>query len=168
MKKLIELSDILILGSDGWSNSKPRITVRAILRNRDGLYAVMYAKKFGLYSLPGGGVEEGESLIEALKREILEETGCVCDSIDDLGYVYENRAESDYTQYSYYYVVSCKGTLKNMTLTAQEIENGTELLWCPIDKVILLIEGFCPKTYQQKYLKARDVAALTEYIGKKL
>lgn len=163
MKKLIELTDALLLGTDGWSDAKPRYTARAILRNSDGLYAVMYAKKFGLYSLPGGGVENGESIIDALKREILEETGCFCDSIEDLGYVYENRAACNYTQYSYYYVVTSKGPLKPMELTEEEIENGTLLLWYPIDKIISLIENFCPKTNQQKYLQARDIAALTEY-----
>lgn len=163
MKKIIELTDSLLLGTEGWSSSEPRYTSRAIVRNPDGLYAVMYAKKFGLYSLPGGGIEEGENRIEALKREILEETGCSCDVIEELGYVYENRAHSDYTQYSYYYVVTSNGPLKSMELTDEEIENGTLLLWYPLDKVISLIENFCPETNQQKYLQARDVAALAEY-----
>lgn len=108
-------------------------------------------------------MEDGENIVDALKREILEETGCSCDSIEDLGYVYENRAECNYTQYSYYYVVTSKGSLKSMEFTDEEIENGTLLLWYPIDKVISLIKNFCPKTNQQRYLQARDIAALTEY-----
>lgn len=75
MKKLIELTDALLFGTEGRSNAEPRHTARAILRNRDGLYAVMHAEKFGFYSLPGGGVEEGESIVDALKRKISEETG---------------------------------------------------------------------------------------------
>ena len=98
---------------------------------------------------------------------MLEETGCSCDSIEELGYVYENRAECNYTQYSYYYVVTSKGSLKSMSLTDEEIENGTLLFWYPIDKVISLIESFCPQTYQQKYLRARDLAALAEYTKQK-
>ena len=163
MKKLIELTDALLLGTDGWSDAEPRHTARAVLRNSDGLYAVMYAKKSGLYALPGGGIEDGESIIDALKREILEETGCFCDAIEELGYVYENRAECDFTQYSYYYAVTSSGPLKSIELTDEEIENGTLLLWYPLDKVISLIENFCPETTQQKYLQARDIAALTEY-----
>ncbi len=163
MKKLIELTDALLLGTAGWSNSKPRYTARAILRNSEGAYALMYAKKFGFYSLPGGGVEDGESMIQALKRELLEETGCSCDSIEELGYVYENRAHCDYTQYSYYYVVTSKSPLRSIALTDQEIENGTALLWYPIGKAVSLIEDFCPKTNQQKFLQARDLAALAEY-----
>ena len=45
----------------------------------------MYAEKFGLYSLPGGGIDDGEDVLTALKREILEETGCTCGSIAELG-----------------------------------------------------------------------------------
>ena len=57
MKQICELNDKIILGQDGLSNMAPRITARAIVKNQDGLYAVMYADKFKLHSLPGGGVD---------------------------------------------------------------------------------------------------------------
>ena len=68
MTLIKRITDKDILGIEGLSNAKPRYTARAILKNRDDQYAVMYAGAFHLYSLPGGGIEQDESVIEALKR----------------------------------------------------------------------------------------------------
>ena len=50
-------------------------TVRAIIC-RDGRYA-MQQNRDGIYKIPGGGVENNESLLDTLCRETLEETGLV-------------------------------------------------------------------------------------------
>ena len=84
MKRICTLTDKVILNRDGLSNALPRLTARAIVRNNHGLYAVMYAEKWNLYSLPGGGIEDGEDVEIALRREIFEETGCSCDIIPPL------------------------------------------------------------------------------------
>lgn len=59
-------------------SSEPRIRVSAILRWRDGILLCRH-EKGGLdhWLLPGGGVRGGETLIEALERELDEETGLV-------------------------------------------------------------------------------------------
>ncbi len=162
MKLITEITDKEILGTDKLSSAEPRYTARAILKNGN-LYAVMYAKKFNLYSLPGGGVDDGEDTITALKREILEETGCICVNISELGMVKENRASADYTQCSYYFVVEAD-RVGTPQLTDAEKNNKTELQWHTLTDTIKLINDFQPTTYQQQYLKARDVAALNEYI----
>lgn len=163
MKLICEITDKSILGTDGLSDAKPRYTARAILKNHDGLYAVMFAEKFNLYSLPGGGIEENEDKIVALKRELLEETGCECDTITELGYVYENRAHCNYTQYSYYYYVRTDGVSHSLALTDEEKKNGTVLQWHTFDDAVKLIADVQHDTNQRKFLQARDVAALTEY-----
>ena len=63
MKQICELNDKNVLGTEGMSTMVPWITARAIVKNQDGLYAVMYADKFKLHSLPGGGVEDGEDVL---------------------------------------------------------------------------------------------------------
>ncbi len=164
MKAICELNDRVILGQDGMSDKPPRLTARAIVKNKDGLYAVMYAERFGLYSLPGGGVENGEDVLTALRREVLEETGCVCDEIRELGIVTENRASLDYTQINYYYVVTTTHAPGKSHLTESEQANRTGVQWHTYDEMVRLINEQEFDRVQGKYLKARDVAALKEYL----
>jgi len=74
---------------------RPRLRVAAVLPYQGGLVLVRHAKAgIAYHLLPGGGVEAGESIDEALRREVLEETGLECrvaaplfisDSIDPHG-----------------------------------------------------------------------------------
>lgn len=163
MKLIKTITDKDILGTDGLSNAKPRLTARAILRNSNNQYAVMYASEFNLYSLPGGGIEENEDMIAALKREVLEETGCACDSIEPLGYVEENRAHQDYTTISYYFVVSTNSKNLTLSLTEDERKHGTTVGWHTLEDACRCIAEACHTTTQRKFLQARDVAALDAY-----
>ena len=163
---ITELTDKNVLGLDGMSNKAPRKTSRAIVINEEGNCAVMYAEKFNLYSLPGGGIEEGEDEITALIREIYEETGCTCDFVEQLGIVLENRNHQDYTTLSYYFVIHTKTKTKtgHTHLTDTEMENGTSVQWLSLEETMHRIRDVEHETTQRKFLQARDLAALTEYL----
>lgn len=70
-----------------------RKTTRAIVLNEHNEVAMMHIKGndiFGPrdhYETPGGGVEGSETLVEAIKREILEEVGYECEIESYLGSV---------------------------------------------------------------------------------
>lgn len=164
-KLITELTDKNVLGTEGIAvtPSNTRKTSRAIVINKDGLYAVMYAEKFGLHSLPGGGIDGDETPEEALRREVLEETGCSCDEILPLGIVKENRFHADYSAVSYYFVVHCHSESAAPQLTDAELTNGTMLKWCTLEESVHLIKDCTHTTNQRKFLQARDVAALDEY-----
>ena len=163
MKQICELNDRIVLGTEGMSTKAPRITARAIVKNQDGRFAVMYADKFKLHSLPGGGVEDGEDVVAGLDREVYEETGCVCDKIQELGIVTENRASLDYTQINYYFVVTTTHTPGENHLTEAEQDSRTVVEWHTFDEMVRLINEQEFDRVQGKYLKARDVVALREY-----
>jgi 8-oxo-dGTP pyrophosphatase MutT (NUDIX family) len=165
MNIICTLSDKELLGKEGTSTTPPRYTSRAIVKRPDGLYALIFTKKFHLYTFPGGGIESGESPLDAVKREILEETGYACTKATELGIICENRAYCNYTQHSYYFFAEANDKYLGSQFTDIEIKNGTSVHWYKLDKVIELINNFKPFTNQQRYLQARDIAALNYYVN---
>ena len=54
----------------------PEPTVGALIVNKEGKILLAKSHKwFGKYTLPGGHIEVGESMIDAVKREVKEEVG---------------------------------------------------------------------------------------------
>ena len=51
-----------------------RIAVRGVIKRGDK-YAMIHSSKYGEYKFPGGGMKDGEKLIDTLSREVMEETG---------------------------------------------------------------------------------------------
>jgi putative (di)nucleoside polyphosphate hydrolase len=56
---------------------RTRRAVGAFVVNKDGKFLILktHGEKESYWDIPKGGVEEGESLVHALKRELKEETG---------------------------------------------------------------------------------------------
>ena len=164
MKTIAHLTDKTVLGVDnGLSSKPPRLTSRAIVKNKDGMIAILYFRKNDLYSLSGGGIENGETPIDAVKREVLEETGCTAISISELGIVSENRACHDYVTISYFYVVEADDHLSPLALTKDEVERKTEVQWHKPEDLKKVIASSNNDTEQRKYIQARDMAAINEY-----
>lgn len=59
-----------------------RISVKAVIKNASG-QVLLVREKDGSWELPGGGLEHGETIKEALRREIAEETGLTLDWLSD-------------------------------------------------------------------------------------
>ena len=70
------MQTIMILDEKNYTEAMPvfeRFVVRALIE-KDGLFAMQQGKS-GEYKIPGGGMDEGETIVEALMREVQEETG---------------------------------------------------------------------------------------------
>jgi 8-oxo-dGTP pyrophosphatase MutT (NUDIX family) len=117
-----------------------RKAVRAFLfkDNKFCLIHIDGEDKFGKrnhYETPGGGVENGENLITALKREMSEETGFEIDNITEIGkisieYKLVNRIDEE----NYFY---CEACAKHEThLLEYEKSLFKELNWFTINEAI--------------------------------
>ncbi len=69
-----------------------RRAARAVLSDSRGRIALMNVSRWKYHKLPGGGLEEGETIAGALKREILEEAGCGAKIGASIGTIVEVRA----------------------------------------------------------------------------
>jgi len=74
-----------------------RLSIRAIIVNEDRILLNEF-NNGEYYNLPGGGLEDGESLRECVEREVLEESGYYVISQEML-YIYEYNPVRD--NYSY-------------------------------------------------------------------
>lgn len=75
-----------------------RISARGIIPGPSGTYLMEYFSKDGYYVFPGGGVEEGERLEDALIREVREESGFSLDetSIQRYGQIVVKKSNKDW------------------------------------------------------------------------
>ncbi|WP_067695453.1 NUDIX hydrolase [Nocardia jejuensis] len=77
----------------------------AVFRNGKLLLVRRVADDYhgGMYELPGGGVESGESFAECVERELFEETGLRVQRITDVlgGFDYATRTKSRVRKYSF-------------------------------------------------------------------
>ena len=85
----------------------------------------------GLWSLPGGRLEHGESLVEAAAREVLEETGLEVKVSDLLG-VYEALGDTHYVVLDY--IGEAVGGAAEPTAGA----DAAEARWVPLEEISTL------------------------------
>ena len=103
-----------------------RPSVRGIIIS-DGRIAMMHSLKYDYYKLPGGGIEEGESLEDTLVREVREESGLVVkrDTVKEFGYVRrieKGRYEDIFIQENFYYLCEVETEVESQQLDDYEEE----------------------------------------------
>lgn len=168
MKLLTEISE----GSLGLSAQfeqleqpyKLRKSARGIVLNQAGEMATQYLQTYTFHKLPGGGVEQGESIEAALLREVKEEVGCDCSIIKPLGIVIEYRNEHNLLHISYGFVADVIGEIGVPQLEAAEIEEGQETLWLQPTEVLEKMKQDTPGKFAGHFILEREIAFLEEFL----
>lgn len=152
MNLIIKVSDADI-GEKTYEINNPntRHAVRTILLNDNGEIAILNKSEKNEYKLIGGGVESHESLEQALRREVMEESGCEIDILKELGYVEEYQTINNFVQTSYVYITKVRNNTKELHLTKQEKNEGAKLCWYKPDIALQHIKDSYDKLIPSKY-----------------
>lgn len=66
---------------------------RIVVRRPDDKILLQFRSDFGVWGLPGGNAEEGESLEDLIRREVLEETGLAIGAVTPFGFASDPQYE---------------------------------------------------------------------------
>ena len=117
----------------GCTHTFTRNSARSIII-RNGKIAMIHSRKYDYYKFPGGGIERGESPVEAMIRETREEAGLIVipETIREYGYVHRiQRSDLDPTecfiQDNYYYLCDAKEGLTSPSLDDYEAKESYQL-----------------------------------------
>ena len=132
-----------------------RTACRGIVKKGD-LYLMVHVKKMDLFTFPGGGLEENETLEECVTREVLEETGVNVKAIEKKITINEYFIESCWT--THYFICDYINSDSDVSLTEEEILLDLDVVWKTMDEIMDIFENhetaheFGPNIHNREFL----------------
>lgn len=142
-----------------------RQAVRGLVVTPDEKVLVMTYGKYDFSVLPGGGLEEGETLEQACRREILEETGFQCRWISQLCQIDDYRKNEQLLQIHYGFVAGVSESKLAQNLDEDEKSDKVYLELLTLEELDKRFSSKQPHTEQQKLLRQRDKLILQEALA---
>jgi ADP-ribose pyrophosphatase YjhB (NUDIX family) len=116
-----------------------RDAVRAVIMHGDDIL-LLYTRRYDDYSLPGGGLDEGEDMLDGLRRELAEETGAQEVRVAEaIGYIDEYRPSpkpgyDHLFMRSHIYRCEASRALGPAQMEHYEISNGMAPEWVNLEQ----------------------------------
>ena len=137
-----------------------------VLRGNEML--ISHELNSGWYLIPGGGLEEGETLEACCLREIEEETGVIVDILNPLLCLREHY--EDWLYISYYFLCSPTGQGKQ-ALTEAEAHRGLVAEWMDQQKALEIFsrhEEYAATSEEKRGSYQREYTALKHFLEGRL
>jgi len=136
----------------------PEPTVGALIFNSEGKILLIKSHKWrGKYVIPGGHIELGEKMEEALKREIKEETGL---DIFDIKFICFQEFIFDKTFYKKKHFIFFDFTCKTNSTKVKLNSEAEDFVWVTLDEALKMdVEPYTKNTireYIRKYRAKKD------------
>ncbi len=116
----------------GCTQTFQRDSARSIII-RDGKIVMIHSRKYDYYKFPGGGIENGETPVEAMIRETREEAGLTVlpETVKEYGYVHriqksDHSPAECFVQDNYYYLCDAAGGLAAQNLDEYEKQEACQ------------------------------------------
>lgn len=117
-----------------------RNSARCLLINQDQEICLLYSRARDYYAIPGGGIEPGESLLQALSRETLEETGYLLKNPKPIGNIHEQLYDRVTTTF---FFSAQPDKVLHTNYMPDEIEEDYILKWLSLPKALQIFQTIC-------------------------
>jgi len=133
----------------------PEPTVGALILNEEGKVLLVKSFKWeGYYTVPGGHVEVGETMEEAVKREVREEVGLEVEPIEFLRIQQAICPKEFYKEGHFIFLdFLCKTKNSNVKLDGKEIQ---EYIWVEPEKALKLNLETFTRNLIKKFLEKKE------------
>lgn len=132
----------------------------------EGKVLLSYLSNTGYYMIPGGGVEEGESLAKCCERELLEETGIIVRAKEEIAEIEE--LFDIWQHFSHFFICELVRDTGETHFTEAEEEAGYKNVWLPLEEAVNIFgkyEEYRMKDIPLYGLYRREFTALTEALN---
>lgn len=163
----------IIYNNDGLTENDITETVirtKALIINDD---KIILGNENSIYQFPGGHLDDGESLKDCLKREILEETGIdieICEikkpfmKVTFLNKDWPEQGKNRKSEIYYYAIITDKSpNLEKINLTEHEKENNFKLEKVLINDAIKVIKENIPNNKKNEVIAPDMIIAIEEF-----
>ena len=159
------MKEIDILGDNRFeAYTRTRVGCRGIVM-ADGKLLVSREEISDYWMLPGGGIEEGETLAQCCTREILEETGYVVEPCEQ--YLTLNEYYEECRYISHFFICRVVGT-GEQHLTEAERSRGLIPRWVDVDFFLDTVskhQDYAETNEEKRGAYLREYTAITEYLA---
>ena len=146
--------------------TKRREACRGIVIKNDKILLI-YEVNTDQWFIPGGGLEDNESMQECCKREMAEETGYVVETKDH--FLTINEYYEEWLFINHYYICDYVGETER-ALTERELEVGLEPRWIFFDEALDIFskyQDYADENEPKRSAYLREYKALLSYSGGK-
>ncbi len=123
--------------------SKYKKAARAVIVDDKNRVAIIDVRNGEYFKIPGGGIEEGETVDQAVRREAMEEAGSEIKIVQDLGeqkFVDPGPDYNNLIHHSVCFLARKTDEHKNPSFDDWEKSNNFQLLWVDFDEAFRLFE----------------------------
>lgn len=140
-------------------NYEHRNAVRIVVFDNEKKIAFIHATINKYYELPGGGVEDGETIEEGAIREAKEETGCDVKITGEVGIIQEYMKDKELINETHCFLAEVIGNKCEVRLNQDEINRGMIVIWVSVEEAIKLMD-----TNRDDSLKKRELTFLNKIV----